>query len=135
MPNMTLKKNEMPVSKDVDEIPAKYLNYVYYTTNSGIMGEMGDNKFGPDLPITREQIAAMFFRFAELKDMDTSKAADLASYKDAATVGAWATDYVEWAVSVGLMKGRAADTLAPAAGTTRAETAALLERWCEEIAD
>ena len=102
--------------------------------NDVVLGYVGGN-FGPMDTITREQIAAMFFRFAELKKMDTSKAADLASYKDAATVGAWATDYVEWAVSVGLMKGRAADTLAPAAGTTRAETAALLERWCEEIAD
>ena len=102
--------------------------------NDVVLGYVGGN-FGPMDTITREQIAAMFFRFAELKGMDTSKAADLASYKDAATVGAWATDYVEWAVSVGLMKGRAADTLAPAAGTTRAETAALLERWCEEIAD
>ena len=112
-----------------------YSDAILWAAQNDVVLGYVDGNFGPMDTITREQIAAMFFRFAELKGMDTSKAADLASYKDAATVGAWATDYVEWAVSVGLMKGRAADTLAPAAGTTRAETAALLERWCEEIAD
>ena len=112
-----------------------YSDAILWAAQNDVVLGYVDGNFGPMDTITREQIAAMFFRFAELKGMDTSKAADLASYKDAAAVGAWATDYVEWAVSVGLMKGRAADTLAPAAGTTRAETAALLERWCEEIAD
>ena len=83
--------------------------------------------------ITREQITALFFRFAELKGMNTKKSADLSAYNDANTVGSWAVDYVEWAVASGLMQGRSTNLLAPAAGTTRAETAALLERWCEEI--
>ena len=80
-------------------------------------------------------IAALFFRFAELKGMKTNLDADLASFKDAAEISAWATEYMEWAVASGMMEGRGAKTLAPKAGTTRAETAALLERWCEEIAD
>ena len=112
-----------------------YSDAILWAAQNDVVLGYVDGNFGPMDTITREQIAAMFFRFAELKKMDTSKAADLSAYKDAASVGAWATDYMEWAVSVGLMKGRAADTLAPAAGTTRAETAALLERWCEEIAD
>ena len=95
----------------------------------------GNGNFGPMDTITREQIAALFFRFAELKGMKTNKAADLASFNDADEISTWAVDYVEWAVAVELMEGRGNKTLAPAAGTTRAETAALLERWCEEIAD
>ena len=95
----------------------------------------GDGNFGPMDVITREQIAALFCRFAELKGMNVKKAADLSAYTDADQIGAWAVDYVEWAVASGLMQGRSASTLAPAAGTTRAEAAALLERWCEEIAD
>ena len=112
-----------------------YTDAILWAAENDIVLGYGDGNFGPMDTITREQIAALFFRFAELEGMKTNKSADLSAYNDANTIGAWAVDYVEWAVASGLMQGRSAHLLAPAAGTTRAETAALLERWCEEIAD
>ena len=111
-----------------------YTDAILWAAENDIVLGYGDGNFGPMDTITREQIAALFFRFAELEGMKTNKSADLSAYNDANTIGAWAVDYVEWAVASGLMQGRSAHLLAPAAGTTRAETAALLERWCEEIA-
>ena len=54
--------------KDVNDIPAKYVDYVYYTTTLGIMGDMGDNKFGPDVNVTRAQIAVMIKRIADMME-------------------------------------------------------------------
>jgi hypothetical protein len=112
-----------------------YSDAILWAAKNDIVLGYGNGNFGPMDTITREQITALFFRFAELKGMNTKKSADLSAYNDANTVGSWAVDYVEWAVASGLMQGRSTNLLAPAAGTTRAETAALLERWCEEIAD
>ena len=112
-----------------------YSDAILWAEQNDVVLGYGDGSFGPMDTITREQIAALFFRFAELKGMKTRLEADLASFKDAGEISAWASDYMEWAVASGMMEGRGAKTLAPKAGTTRAETAALLERWCEEIAD
>ena len=112
-----------------------YTDAILWAEQNDVVLGYGDGSFGPMDTITREQIAALFFRFAELKGMKTGLEADLASFKDAGEISAWASDYMEWAVASGMMEGRGAKTLAPKAGTTRAETAALLERWCEEISD
>ena len=55
---------------DVDEIPAKYIDYVYYTTTLGIMGDMGDNKFGPNEMVTRAQVAVMIKRIADMMNFE-----------------------------------------------------------------
>lgn len=56
--------------KDKDEIPAKYVDYVFYTTTLGIMGDMGDNKFGPNVSVTRAQIAVMIKRIADMMEFE-----------------------------------------------------------------
>ncbi len=55
---------------DVDNIPAKYVDYVFYTTTLGIMGEMGDNKFGPAEKVTRAQIAVMIKRITDMMEFE-----------------------------------------------------------------
>lgn len=55
---------------DVDNIPAKYVDYVFYTTTLGIMGEMGDNKFGPAEYVTRAQIAVMIKRISDMMEFE-----------------------------------------------------------------
>ena len=112
-----------------------YTDAILWAAQNDIVLGYGDGTFGPMNAITREQIAAIFCRYAEMKGMKAGKTADLSKYTDAVEISAWASDYMEWAVASGMMEGRGAKTLAPKAGTTRAETAALLERWCEEIAD
>ncbi len=55
---------------DVNSIPAKYVDYVFYTTTLGIMGEMGDNKFGPAEKVTRAQIAVMIKRITDMMEFE-----------------------------------------------------------------
>ncbi len=55
---------------DVNEIPAKYIDYVYYTTALGIMGDMGDNKFGPETTVTRAQVAVMIQRILNTMEFE-----------------------------------------------------------------
>ena len=56
--------------KDTNDIPAKYLDYVFYTTTLGIMGDMGDNTFGPNSYVTRAQVAVMIKRIADMMEFE-----------------------------------------------------------------
>lgn len=83
--------------------------------------------------ITREQLAAMLYRYAKLKGYDVSASADISTYTDASSVSSWATDAMRWAVGAGLINGRTATTLAPQGNATRAEVAAILMRFAQKI--
>ena len=103
-----------------------YENKVVYGTS--------DTTFSPTDPITREQIAAIIFRFAGMKGRDTSARTDLSKFPDAAKVSDWATDAVSWMVDEGLIKGNAigGKTLVdPQGNATRAMVAAILMRYLE----
>lgn len=82
--------------------------------------------------ITREQLAAMLYRYAKLKGYDVSASADISGYTDASSVSGWATDAMRWAVSAGLINGRTATTLAPQGNATRAEVASILMRFMQK---
>lgn len=82
--------------------------------------------------ITREQLAAMLYRYAKLKGYDVSASADISGYTDASSVSSWATDAMRWAVSAGLINGRTAATLAPQGNATRAEVASILMRFMQK---
>ena len=85
--------------------------------------------------ITREQLAAMLYRYAKAKGCDVSASADISAYTDASGVSAWALDAMRWAVGAGLIGGRTATTLAPQGNATRAEVAAILMRFAQKIAN
>ena len=82
--------------------------------------------------ITREQLAAMLYRYAKLKGYDVSAAADISGYADASGVSSWATDAMRWAVGASLINGRTATTLAPQGNATRAEVASILMRFMQK---
>lgn len=82
--------------------------------------------------ITREQLAAMLYRYAKMKGYDVSASADFSAYTDASGVSGWATDAMRWAVSAGLINGRTATTLAPQGNATRAEVASILMRFMQK---
>lgn len=82
--------------------------------------------------ITREQLAAMLYRYAKMKGYDVSASAPLSGYTDASSVSGWATDAMRWAVSAGLINGRTATTLAPQGNATRAEVASILMRFMQK---
>lgn len=79
----------------------------------------------PNANITREQLAAMLYRYAGEPD----GAADLSAYTDAGSVSAYAEKAVQWCVKNGILTGKTSSTLAPKATATRAECAAMLQRF------
>ena len=79
----------------------------------------------PNAEISREQLVTMLYRYANSPAVNS----DLTAYSDGSQVSAWAVDAVQWAVSEGIMNGITADTLAPQETATRAQTAAILERF------
>ena len=79
----------------------------------------------PNANITREQLAAMLYRYAGEPD----GAADLSAYADAGSVSAYAEKAVQWCVKNGILTGKTSSTLAPKATATRAECAAMLQRF------
>lgn len=86
-----------------------------------------------DGQITREQMATMLYRYAQLKGYDVSVRADLGSFTDEASVSDWAKDAMQWAVGVGLIQG-SDNCLTPAAPATRAQVATILMRLIESVA-
>ena len=84
--------------------------------------------------VTREQLAAILYRYAKLKGYDTSKSNKLDSFKDAGKVSSWAAEAMQWANAEGLINGKSNSMLDPQGKATRAETAAILMRFMENIA-
>ena len=106
-----------------------YADAVNWAAEEGIVSGMSADTFAPNAPITREQLAAILYNYAEYKGMDVRARADLSKYSDAASVSAWATDAFSWANAEGLVNGMTADILAPQGEATRAQVAAIFERF------
>ena len=110
-----------------------YEDAVAWANANGIVKGYDAKTFGPNDNITREQMAAIFYRYASFKGYDVSKTADLSGYSDADQISAYAVDNVKWANAVGLINGRTATTLVPQGNSTRAEVATMLQRFIENI--
>ena len=106
-----------------------YATAVNWTATEGIVSGTGEGDFSPNAAITREQLAAMLMNYASYKGEDVSNRADLSAYSDTATIFSWANDVMQWAVAEGLIIGMTADTLQPQGSATRAQVAAILERF------
>lgn len=118
---------------DVDA-NAYYADAVYWARQNGIVSGMSAEQFAPNDAITREQMAAILYRYAQFKGYDVSVKADLSVYTDAAQVSTYATDAMAWANGAQLITGASATTLTPAGNATRAQVATILMRFCENIA-
>ena len=109
-----------------------YADAVKWAASEGIVAGYEDQTFRPNDPITREQLAAMLMNYAAWKGEDVSARADLSSYNDAASVSSWAAETVQWAVAEGLISGMPGNLLEPQGSATRAQVAAILERFLEQ---
>ncbi len=111
-----------------------YFTPVLWAAENGIVNGVTETTFCPKDPITREQIATIFFRYyAIYLEQEVSFSGDLTTYPDHDAVHDYATDALSWAVGCELMRGIASGstvTLSPRATTTRAQLAALLTRLC-----
>ncbi len=108
-----------------------YLDAVCWAQVNCIANGISDTRFAPNDNITREQIAAIMHRYARYKEYDVSvgENTNILSYDDYGTVSEYAISSMQWASGSGLMKGKTASTLNPKDNATRAEAAAILERF------
>ena len=102
---------------------ACYADAVLWATQAGVISGYGDGRFGPNDPVSREQIAVILWRYAG------SPAAQGEDFADEASISTWAADAVDWARSAGLMTGQEGNRFAPQASATRAETAVILRAF------
>jgi hypothetical protein len=114
-----------------------YADAVAWAYNEGIVtGDLNTKKFNPNANVTREQLALMFSRYAEMEGRDTGYQSDLKDLQNAENVSDWALDGVKWAVAVGLISGIEKDgvkDLAPQGNATRAQVAAILMRFTQGL--
>ena len=106
-----------------------YATAVNWAASVGVVNGYEDDTFRPNAPITREQMAAILYNYADYKGYDVSARADLSDYADAASISSWAEDVLAWANAEGLINGMTATTIDPQGATTRAQTAAMFERF------
>nr|WP_295957014.1 leucine-rich repeat protein [uncultured Agathobaculum sp.] len=113
---------------------AYYENAVNWAAANGIVNGISETGFAPNTAITREQMAATLYRYAQFKGYDVTASNDLSSYTDASQISAYATTAMQWANAEGLITGNTDTTINPTGNATRAEVATILMRFCENIA-
>ena len=110
-----------------------YAGAVRWAAGEGIVTGVSATEFAPDDPITREQFAAILWRYAQSKGYDVSASADLTGFLDYGQISEYALPALRWAVGAGVMSGRGDGILAPQGTATRAEAAAMLMRFVENV--
>lgn len=110
-----------------------YAKAVAWASANGVVNGYGDGRFGPDNPITREQMAVILRGYAQLQGRDVTARADLSGYRDAGQISAYARDAVAWASARGLINGTTTTTLTPGGTATRAQAAVILKGFCENV--
>ena len=109
-----------------------YADAITWTTENGIFAGYSKDKFGPDDPITREQLTAIFYRYAVYKGYKLTVTGNLDKFEDADKITDYAKMVMQWAVGNGLIKGKSENLLDPQGTATRAEIAAMLHRFVEK---
>ena len=107
-----------------------YSDAVIWAFENGIVSGVSETEFMPDNNITREQIAAIIYRYAKFKGLDTTVATE-AEYADKDMISSWAGDAVAFLRSANIMTGTPENKFIPRANATRAEAAATLQRFFE----
>ncbi len=110
-----------------------YTDAVIWAAANDIVNGIGDNQFGPENTLTREQLVTMLYRYAQNKGYDVTASADLSGYPDAGQIQSWAQEAMTWAVAEGIVEGMDGN-LNPAGNATRAQIATILMRFCEGVA-
>ena len=110
-----------------------YAGAVRWAAGEGIVTGVSATEFAPDDHITREQFAAILWRYAQSKGYDVSASADLTGFLGYGQISEYALPALQWAVGAGVMSGRGDGILAPQGTATRAEAAAMLMRFVENV--
>lgn len=106
-----------------------YFKYVEWAYQKGLVKGIGEGIFGPENPVTREQLALFLFQATERRGYGTSERNDLSRFTDKEEVGDWALEAVQWAVEAGMISGTSTTTLSPTASATRAQVAQMVANF------
>lgn len=114
---------------------AWYAEAVGWAASNKVVTGYADGTFRPNAAVTREQAAAILYRYAQSKGIDVSvgENTNILSYVDVQQASEYAIPALQWAVSAGVLNGKNGGRLAPTGTATRAEIAAIMQRWCENI--
>ena len=110
-----------------------YTSGIIWVWRQKIMEGYSEQRFGPEDPVTREQMACILFNYANYKGLDTKATSAFDGFTDADSISNWAENAMAWAVSNGLING-AAGRLTPSGTASRAEITALLRNFCAYLA-
>ena len=111
-----------------------YEEAVYWAAGEGIVSGYGNGLYGPNDPVTREQLATILYRYAQSKGQGfTGNWMFLLDYADRAEVSDWAYEAMCWMTMKGIINGTGNDMLSPKGYATRAQVAAMLQRFCENV--
>ena len=122
-----------PKFSDVQDSSKYYYKAIKWATDNGIVSGYENGKFGPNDNITREQFAVILYKYARYKNKNTSATNNLSKFSDGNNVSNWAVSQVKWAVGAGVITGNDNGTLNAKAFATRAEGAAMIEKYCKKI--
>ena len=110
-----------------------YTDAIGWAAENGLVKGVSDTEFAPNDNVTREQMAAIIYRYAELKGYDITDSADISQYADANEVSDWALDAIKWTNAAELVKGTSDTALSPQDTATRAQVSAIIMRFCENV--
>ena len=111
---------------------AWYAQAVSWAVEAGIVTGYDTGRFGPDDPVTREQLAVLLYRYARYRGGETpTEGMAIGNYADGAAVSPWARDAVRWALGRGILNGKGGGVLDPQGKASRAETAAMFQRFLQ----
>ena len=119
------------------DVPAGqwYTEAVAWAAANSIVNGVSDTTFAPNDPVTREQMAAILYRYAQYKGYDVTASGDLSGYTDAGAIRPYAEAAMAWANGTGLITGVSDTTLQPRGNSTRAQVATILMRFCQKVAE
>ncbi len=112
-----------------------YVPYVKWANENGIVLGRSDTIFDPEASITREEMAAIMYRYCAYigMDMTPKNTVFMERYTDRNEISDWAVTYVEWAVGCGLMRGMTDHTIDPLEHATRAQVAQVIMNFCDKV--
>ncbi|MBP1990592.1 S-layer homology domain-containing protein [Paenibacillus eucommiae] len=117
--------------KDV-EVGKWYTDAIAWAAENKIVNGYGNERFGPNNNITREQMAVIFFNYAKHKGYDLFETASLERFTDTGLVSGWASEAMKWMVGSGTLIGKGNNILDPEGTATRAEIALIMQKFAEK---
>jgi len=127
-----------PKFSDVKDSSKYYYKAVKWATDKGIVSGYSNGKFGPNDNIQRQQLAVILNKYAQYKGKKTTQTNDLKEFTDTKQISSYAINQMRWAVGAGVINGNVdkktgKKTLNPKGNATRAEVAAMMEKYCKNV--